>query len=133
MQRQLYPALLLITIALAAALYLRPTVGEELMALARAQGGRTTGSYGQVGSGGSIGLPAQATVFSGGLPAASSQRYPTAQSAPWPVAGTSEAFAGDVPAASTSLSQGTTATSATRRSIIRSISAPRVAARSAPA
>ncbi|HUT90624.1 MAG TPA: peptidyl-prolyl cis-trans isomerase [Thermoguttaceae bacterium] len=104
MQRQLYPALLLITIALAAAVYLRPTVGEELMALAGARGGQTTGSYGQVGSGGSIGLPARATVFSGGLPAASSQRYPNAQSAPWPVAGSGEAFAGDVPAGSTSLS-----------------------------
>ena len=57
MQRQLYPAFLLITIALAAAMYLRPTVGEELMALAGVQNGHGLPSPGQNG------LPAQATVF----------------------------------------------------------------------
>ncbi len=102
MQRQLYPALLLVTIALAAALYLRPTVGEELMALAGARGGRTTASYGQVGSGGALGFASQAKVFSQGLPAASSQRAPSAQSASWPGAG--EALTGNMRADSTSLS-----------------------------
>jgi len=115
-QRQLYPALLLITIALAAALYLRPTVGEELMALAGARGDGTTASYGQAGSGGASGYAAQATVFPQAFSAGSSQRASTTQtsqygqSAEWPVdqaneAGqTGESLAGDVPAGSTSRS-----------------------------
>lgn len=104
MQRQLYPALLLITTALAAALYLRPTVGEELMALAGARGNGTTASFGQVGSGGALGYTSQATVFPQGFPAASSQRAPAAQSSWWPGAEAGEAFAGNVPADSASLS-----------------------------
>ena len=115
MQRQLYPALLLITIALGAALYLRPTVGDELMALTGARGGETTMSYGQAGSGAASGYASQATVFPQAFSAASSQRSPTTQSSPpvhsaqWPVdrAGrtpeSGEAVAGDVPFDSPSL------------------------------
>jgi len=44
-QRQLYPALLLTTIALAAAVYMRPTVGQELMGLAGVWGRRNTPNY----------------------------------------------------------------------------------------
>ena len=92
MQRQLYPALLLITIALAAAVYMRPTVGEELMGLAGSWGRRDTPHYVNAG------VPAESAVVPVGVHDWPSGRIRVARSAPQPEDPAGEAFAGDVPA-----------------------------------
>lgn len=86
-----FPGLFLITLALAAAVSMRPTVGEELMGLvgARAdQGSR----YNQTAEG-----VFQSAVPRGQSPYAPTRRVAAAPSVPWPATPAGEAFAGDMP------------------------------------
>ncbi len=89
MQRQLYLALLLVTTALAAAVCLRPSLGDELIRLAGLQGG-SAGHYA-----GSAGPPAEAHVSAVGTSGPLAPRTPGAQSVPWPATPVGEALASD--------------------------------------
>ncbi|NQT17820.1 MAG: peptidyl-prolyl cis-trans isomerase, partial [Planctomycetes bacterium] len=91
MQRQLYPALLMITIALAAVVYMRPTVGEELMGLAGNWTGRqATGQE-------TPSLPARSTLLGPGEARPSATQVAAAGSVPWPGTLTGQAFSGNRP------------------------------------
>jgi len=89
-----FPGLFLITLALVAAVSMRPTVGEELMGLVGARADQGSPHYEAAGG------AYQSAVLRGQSPYAPTQRVagaPFVPSVPWPAAPAGEAFAGDVP------------------------------------
>ena len=94
MQRPLYPGLFLIAIALAAALYLRPTVGEELVGLIGARVDQGLPAFGDRA------LYAQSTMVPAGIPGSPAGQGSAPPFVPWPgiPAGEGSSASNSVPA-----------------------------------
>ncbi|MFH1923493.1 MAG: peptidyl-prolyl cis-trans isomerase [Planctomycetota bacterium] len=86
-----FPGLFLITLALVAAVSMRPTVGEELMGLVGARADQGSPRYEAAGG------ASQSAVLRGQSPYAPTERVAAAPSVPWPANPAGEAFAGDTP------------------------------------